>query len=129
MHKPTHGPYSFAGTEPIVINGIEHSPGVTFRENSGALVIMAPVQDAEAAPSDRRRIAAVDTIVEVKRGKGWAMTMEDDPEQAANARLFREAWALYDFAMEIAQMDPNAYGMDEIVGKADRIVKTIDGAE
>lgn len=96
---PVAGPYTLCATEPVVIDGVERLAAKLMRENDGSLVIMAPDPD-EA--SDRRRIAAVNpTSFTPKRGKGWEMTREDDPEQMATARLFLASPTLRDVALEL----------------------------
>lgn len=84
------GPYSLAGTEPIIIEGKEAHPGNLMRDNDGALIIMAPC-DPEEFASDRKRIGTVGLTVDIKRGQGWKVTPEQDPMQMATARLFQAA--------------------------------------
>jgi hypothetical protein len=126
MHKPTPGPYSFAGSEPVVLDGKEVAPGQLFRDNDGSLAIMAPCT-GEDAPSERMRIGSVQTTVQMKRGTAWKAALEDDPEQAANARLFREAWALYELAMELADSDTHIFG--DLAARAQALINIIDDAQ
>lgn len=86
----TPGPYSLAGTEPIVIDGVEHVPAQYMRDNDGSLIIMAPDDPSEAA-SDRKRIGTVGLSIDVKRGNGWRVTADEDPRQMATARLWMAA--------------------------------------
>lgn len=97
--QPTKGPYTLGGTPTEVIAGVT-VPGLVFRDNDGTLAIMAPA-DMEERGTDRIRIAGVSTMIDVKRGTGHKLTFEDDPEQAANARLFMAAPVLYEHREEI----------------------------
>lgn len=82
------GPYSLAGMEAIVIDGVERRPGTMMRENSGALVIMAPHPDEDG---ERLRLGTVDLTIDVKRGQGWRVEADEDPQQMATARLWMAA--------------------------------------
>lgn len=84
------GPYSLAGTGPIVIDGKEERPGSLMRDNDGSLILMAPDNPEESA-SDRKRIATVGLTIEVKRSERWSVTPEEDPVQMATALVLMAA--------------------------------------
>jgi hypothetical protein len=69
-----------------------HLPGPyllsKFRENSGAVIILGPDPDPEAAEGEVKRLGAVDLTIDVKRGQGWAVKADADPLQMATAKLW-----------------------------------------
>lgn len=101
MTNPTKGPYTLGGQPEEDIAGVK-VPGLIFRDNDGTLAIMAPETGEHAGPNDRQRIGSVNPIsFRPKRGEGYRMKLEDDPEQAAVAGLFMAAPVLWENRAEI----------------------------
>ena len=75
-----------------------------FRENSGAAIILGPDPDPAAADGEVKRLGTVDLTIEVRRGQGWAVADEDDPQQMATANLWAASPDLLAAALDAADL-------------------------
>lgn len=128
--KPTKGPYTFGGSLPVIIEGVERAPAQVFRDNDGSIAIMAPDTNDGAGPEDRQRVGSANLVnFRPKRGEAYRAKFEDDPQHAANARLFRESWNLLEFARTFCARRDAGDEVDDLYEDAARMVEIIDGQD
>lgn len=125
MLTPTQGPYRIASY------GEEDGKSIIMRENDGSLILL----NGSAGSDDPIpvRVCIVPPQVRPKRGEGFRLAVEDDPEGYANALLFSLAWdtfqrlkaliaSLDDLASTPTMLDPTA------LIEARDVVARIEGA-